>query len=773
MMADLFIEPNLVSKTKGSFIYLSNQPVTELSLLMSGKVTVVRGNTSLEAKPGEIIGLYDIMSDKYDYTYIAAEDCILMTLSGTSIGALEKDLTMYPNVRGALVSSIGKLAVHLSAQYNKYLRQTESLCTFLNTKFESYKTLCNDNLISLPDLSDMSEDFSLLSDDSESDSSDYINYYNELLKMDPSIYNAFYEASEYIAHTHFKEAYELCEDYSQQLADILAKLKKAGMHIIGTDSNCLFGKYCELQAELLKAGRNTALTYRNITEMFSHAQLIGINKTLLANASALLNDISKNAAEALAKGDSSQKEISNDDWEKIRQTATGMLDKLLSYSTLPSESLIQFKDAVLAFRKLKDKNDTSEATTTIRKTIAKYFYPIYEAIFFKYVETGSKNRLVETFLNTCLIDENLVSEQQLQEHFALNIDSAKEFDGFQVYTMYEWLLEIFKGNQEPSRNEFDQDYAATIRERKRTEKLSDTQVTTMMMDKKAKTKFEIQNFFRSSHRITCGQILGFCPILYSDYPDEQFSSLFVSKKRVADTFTKYKALDFSIFYRAVPYEINRFGLEKEILQKEVLPCIILNPVIGQKGIMWQELAGAKKDTPARFSFPILFRGDFNTCVLRSFGQFRWELCKNIEGPHWSDIRQKSLTSEYFDYISYYKKNHEISTEAKEKIKTVLTKYHNNFKEVFTNDYLAYMTYESGGASRLNKVARTIIFRYCPFGAETRKTLLSSPVYTDLIAYHDKNCAAKLRRIGGVLATITNNGGDITPELEVNKNFYTL
>ena len=772
-MADLFIEPNLVSKTKGSFIYLSNQPVTELSLLMSGKVNIVRGNATQEATPGEIIGLYDIMSDKYDYTYIAAEDCILMTLSGTSIGALEKDLAMYPNIRGALVSSIGKLAVHLSSQYDKYVRQTDSLCTFLNTKFENYKALCNDNLISLPDLSDISEDFSLMSDDSESDSSDYINYYSELLKMESSVCNTFYEASEYIAHTHFKEAYEICVDYTQQLKDVLSKLKKAGMHIIGTDSNCLFGMYCELQAELLKVGRNTSLTYRNITEMFSHAQLIGINKTLLANASALVNDISKNAAESLVKGDSTQKEISADDLEKIKQTTTGMLDKLLAYSNLPSESLIPFKDAVLAFRGLKDKNDTGETTTTIRKTIAKYFYPIYEAIFFKYVETGSKNRLVEMFLNTCLIDENLVSEKQLQELFTLNIESVKEDDDFKVYTMYEWLLEIFKGNQEPSRNEFDQDYAATIRDRKRTEKLTDTQVTTMMMDKKAKTRFEIQNFFRSSHRITCGQILGFCPILYSDYPDEQFSSIFVSKKRVAEVFSQYKKLDFSIFYRAVPYEINRFGLEKEILQKEVLPHIILNPIIGQKGIMWQELAGAKKDTPARFSFPILFRGDFNACVLRSFGQFRWELCKNIEGPHWSDIRQKSLTSEYFDYISYYKKNHEISTEAKEKIKTLLTKYHNNFKEVFTNDYVSYITYESGGASRLNKIARAILFRYCPFSAEVRKSLLTSPVYTDLIAYHDKNCASKLRRIGGVLATITNNGGDITPELEANKEFYSL
>lgn len=772
-MAELFTEPNLISKTKGSFIYLSGQPVVELSLLMSGKVSVVRGNLSFDVKPGEIIGLYDLLSEKFDYTYIAAEDCILMTLSGTGINLLKKDLSMYPTIRGALIYSIGKLAIHFSSQYEKYKRQMDSLCSFLRIKMDTYQSLCKDNLYPLSDLSNMSEELAPSQDDEETGSSDYLNYYTELIKMDSSVYNTFYEASEYISLLHLNEAYELCVNYSQKLNSTLAKLKKAGMHLISIDNSCLFGLYCELHAELLKTGRNTVLPYRSISEMFSHAQLIGINKTLLANASALLNDISKATAETLAKGDSTQKEITADELAKIKQASTGMLDKLLAYSNLPSDTLIPFKDAILAFRGLKDKNDSSDTTTTIRKSIAKSFYAIYEAIFFKYVETGSKNRLVELFLNTCLIDENLVSEKQLQELFALNFESPQKNPEIHVYTMYEWLLEIFKGNQEPSRNEFDQDYAAIIRDRKRTEKLTDTQVTTMMMDKKAKTKFEIQNFFRSSHKITCGQIIGFCPILYSDYEDEQIANLFVTKKRITDLFMQYRKLDFSIFYRAVPYEINRFGLEKEILQKEVLPHIILNPIIGQKGIMWQELAGAKKDTPARFSFPIFFRGDLNSCILKTYGQFRWELCKNIEGPYWSDIRQKSLTSEYFDYISFYKKNHDLSNEVKEKIKNALSKNRNNFKEVFIQDYVTYMSYESSGASRLNRVVRTILFRYCPFDSDTRKKLTTSPNYADLVSYHDKTCASKLRRIGGVFSTITNNGGEITPELETNRNFYTL
>ena len=38
---------------------------------------------------------------------------------------------------------------------------------------------------------------------------------------------------------------------------------------------------------------------------------------------------------------------------------------------------------------------------------------------------------------------------------------------------------------------------------------------------------------------------------------------------------------------------------------------------------------------------------------------------------WNDITEPSLTSEYCDYIQFYRKNHDLSAEAKEKIKNAL------------------------------------------------------------------------------------------------------
>ena len=55
--------------------------------------------------------------------------------------------------------------------------------------------------------------------------------------------------------------------------------------------------------------------------------------------------------------------------------------------------------------------------------------------------------------------------------------------------------------------------------------------------------------------------------------------------------------------------------------EEVLPDIILMPNVGSRALMWQETAGVKNDTPARFLFPMFTSMDMedlmreNNCTL--------------------------------------------------------------------------------------------------------------------------------------------------------------
>ena len=113
------------------------------------------------------------------------------------------------------------------------------------------------------------------------------------------------------------------------------------------------------------------------------------------------------------------------------------------------------------------------------------------------------------------------------------------------------------------------------------------------------------------------------------------------------------------------------------------------------------------------------------------GQFRWELCRTIEGTAWNNITYKSLTSEYSDYLQFYRKNRDLSEEKKDKIKLQIQKGRNNSREIFVIDYEAWINYESKGAIKLNKVVREILATYCPFSKSMQEQISKQPYLKSL------------------------------------------
>jgi hypothetical protein len=158
-------------------------------------------------------------------------------------------------------------------------------------------------------------------------------------------------------------------------------------------------------------------------------------------------------------------------------------------------------------------------------------------------------------------------------------------------------------------------------------------------------------------------------------------------------------------------------------------------------------------------------------LLSVVGRYRWEICRNIQGIYWSDISEKSLTSEYYDYIQFYKKNRELSVQAKEKIRNEIARVRNNYREVFVQDYIQWIKYESKGSSRLNKIARTILMTYCPFPREIRSELVNFPAFAELLDRYEILQAAKIKKLENAYLSIRKSGGTITKELEENLEFH--
>ena len=186
--------------------------------------------------------------------------------------------------------------------------------------------------------------------------------------------------------------------------------------------------------------------------------------------------------------------------------------------------------------------------------------------------------------------------------------------------------------------------------------------------------------------------------------------------------------------------------------------------------MWQEIAGTRRTTPARMRRSIFHLEDLTATMTRLTGEFRWEMCRRVQGPRWNDVSEPSLTSEYFDYIQFYKKNHDLTADAKDKIKAAMQKAKNSYKEMFVRDYLTWIIYEGNSSPRLNKVARAIIATYCPFSKEIRDKLAVNPLYKDMLEKYNLKISQKIHHMDNLCQKLNNTKIQIPAEILNQKKF---
>ena len=62
-------------------------------------------------------------------------------------------------------------------------------------------------------------------------------------------------------------------------------------------------------------------------------------------------------------------------------------------------------------------------------------------------------------------------------------------------------------------------------------------------------------------------------------------------------------------------------------------CVIVVKFV--RGVMWQEIEGRKRTTPSRMMLSLFQMEDLNNILVRLTGEYRWEMCKRIQGARWN------------------------------------------------------------------------------------------------------------------------------------------
>lgn len=745
----------------GTVLAQSGQAIGALHVIAKGTVRATYPGGEFYLYKGDVIGVCELFYNSYLITYHAEEDVSIASYaySPAQLSSMLENAEMSNHI----VSSMFKQFQDILDQYELATFDSDNFYHYLMKNYEEYLTFCNRHNISaraLPGLETLTE--LVLEDDVESWMGDYYAQLRALVTGMP-VKDRNPDFLRGLLLKTSQDVYQIISvcrvlyDYKSDITRLLMSENRLDFFDLYTSLLYKIGSQADDSTSLIAmiSTMTIQLESQPSIDKDMYRQRVAEYKERLA----VLDQYAENPDD----GGEKPKDV-----PEIRDS----MNTILSYAGVDEETASAFRNAVRKYSKLTDKNNADDASRKLRLTITKLFYQIYEKALLRSLHDIEVPKLIMMFFNFGYVDEHLAGMDHASYLYSI-ADRLPTDPDRGVYTIYEWLRAIYDGRKTPSRNEFDTDYQAHVHELKISGKITAVEETVMLKDRERQVLFELHNMFESVNKITFGRISSFCPVFSEHNILKELDKSLVSADKVEQTFRQIRSVDFSAYYRDMFYTNPQLGIGKEEISVEILPDMILTPNIGVRGVMWQEIEGRKRTTPSRMAISVFQMEDLTNILVRLTGDFRWEMCKRVQGARWNDISEPSLTSRYFDYIQFYKKNRDLSADAKDKVKLNMQKAKNSFKEMFIRDYVSWILYEGSGSPRLNKVARSILFDYCPFSKEIRDKLRANPLYRETMDRYDVKLGQRIHHYDNLFQKLKNIGASVPPEIQNQRNYLNF
>lgn len=806
---------SITSSTNGSYTFKAGEPLfieeqsaASINILAKGTVDVYVAESFklFSLNQNIFIGANDLfLSRKHSLSYRAATDCTIFSYFVNNMDDIETLFSQKSDYSSYIINSISNILENAYVSLKNLERLVKSLsilsdnlCIYFwllkdkhGFSYESQLSVFRNGRSKLDELRQkrsslpVTFDVKFMGTDhfeynyypTEEIDIQKMNYYTQFCSMDSDLKRQFLNESFVISHY-------TCMDCSLLLESIILKLKEAFNIAMQTIETLYSHKQTSILGEFLVAGAQIEKSAYDPTDAIELQQYMisqlkhvinmiknDYNHSIDINVNLLEEKSSKLIAELKQKITIASISASSfEEKQGVPEELANSAEKILAYSNISKERYDLFMNSLKAFRLLKDKLSDDSKVRALRKDITTVFFEVYEAVLRRVIAENNQDKLLHMFLTYAYMDEKLLSPKNLWTLYEL-CDVPASDEQSSVFSMKNWLQLIYKKEKNPSINGFSMDYFDVFRELKKQGEVREEDKTIYDNNQDGRLSFEITNFFIPNQRL-CNRHLGtYFPILYEEVIVKDLDKALITPKKLGEAIQRVLDIDFSAFHREISYFNLKKKIEKEFIMQAVRPDIILMPAYGENALMWQEISGRLRNTPGRFIVPIFSEGNLDDMVQKLIGEFRWELCKTMLGVSWNDISIKSLTSEYMDYLQFFKKNKDISEESKEKIKQQIKKHRNISKDVFCSDYIAWLNYESNGTIRLNKFVRDILYKHCPFSKEIRQKLTSHPSFATTAQQFEIIRAKQAKDLENRYARYTNQGIILDEEMIETLHFY--
>ncbi|SDB49569.1 hypothetical protein SAMN02910298_02496 [Pseudobutyrivibrio sp. YE44] len=742
---------------QGQKLINEGDPVDSMYVIVTGAIEQIWRGQHLMLGPGTIAGLSDSLNHEYEADYVVAEDAMVIKCPYKTVADFGGIFEAQPVYIFGFSKGAFRQCRDVFKIYDDNKKKVDDFLNYCRGINNEYKKQCRAIGAEIQE-NPMLEELEPLVLDSEilQWEHDYIDSLNSVDNKEiENIYGSKTEIATGvigISCGYMKRAIEAIETmgfYLEEFTPILLAPEKGDM----------FEQIFNLRIYAAQRGADQENVIKLMKMLYKFLSQSGIyDKKLL-----------KERWQEYDSHDFAATAASFDEAKMQKQAEfTQTFEHLCEFAEIEEEKTAEYREQLDAYLALDDREGKDDEERKARKKAVDLFYDLYMKIFFRALELeaygGELDTIVRMFLNFGYIDYNAVGDELTNELADLvdRLDTLCHSEN--LFTIYTWLRAVYAGDREPSRNELDLDYRGFVLEERKNGNISEADMPTWMNDQEQKVKFEITNFFVSANRTTSGKMTSFCPVLTKEDFGAEPMRMLLTNAKLMEAMEKIESVDYQIFLREAYFTDMEANVKSEAYPKRVQPDIILLPNCGMRAMMWQECGGIKVDSPGRFVFPMFTFDDLDKLMIYCCGAFRWEICRKEQGPRWNDIGSECLTSDFYDYFTFYRKNKELSAENKEKVKTLLKSSRNNMREAFTKQYTIWINFEAQGSIRLNKPERNILNKHCTFSKPYRSKVANHPMYEQVISRHEIKCSQALNHLKTQLDKVEKNGGTVPEEV---------
>lgn len=753
---------------EGNILYTEGTAINSIALILKGNIVCSNAAINITLGPGEFVGVNDLYIGSYSSTAKAATDCAVYVLEAKTISDLSSVMKMKQEYRGYLMKSLNRYLLHTYEAYYSVLGVANDVLDESKAIMKAYTDMVYsyggdaERVYALEKIETFTKQLPV--------KPEWVEMLRELQQVPVEVVSNYYSYIPNATLREMEEKIKISTIFMSGIKQMTGYVANVSGLLISEGSDCVFKALCRSIMTLSESHAN----YRDMVELVDRVvELVNTLEGTVEKSLGQTDMINRSQMEALYYSiisgivDEEALESKESD-EDILRILSGSLDQILSFSNVDDEVRTKFTTELEAFRELRDKSSIADEVRALRRSLADTFFSIYKNVFMRAYQTDNHDKVIQMFLQFGYIDERLLTTKQLTDLYRLEVKNTITHY-CNCYTIYDWLVEVYEGRKEVSKNDMDQEYRDYIRQTKG--KLTPAEEKIYMEDMEAKLEFELENMFQHNMKLTNGRVSTYVPFLYEQVMPFNIEKYFLTPMKIDEAIRDILKVDFSAFYREVIYTNPSMEIQRELVQKSCVPDVILFPTSGTNGIMWQETAGKKRDSAGRFCLAIINEGILSDTMIKLVGRFRWELCRTVQGLAWNDISNKCLTSEYSDYIQFYRRNKDLSEDKREKVKLQIQKARNNVRECFVMDYELWIKFEVNGSIRLNKCARDILGLYCPFTKEVRAKLSERPQYAESIMKLEKDMKAKGRILDAKILRLTKSGYEVPKELELTAAYY--